>query len=224
MKISRWIYFPLFMILSYVLPQLFFEASSGWLLYWLITGMIVGFGTLLYSDRKARQITGKTDDEEIYKIRQHRVVTVLLDYEKAFQLCREAAESLNPARIKIEDAASGVIQFRTRVNWNSWGHIITMNVKKLNQNLTEIEISTRPIPRTVIVGTGHSWKYVEELSDYLKEKDAAVNQKVLVESAQILEDVYVNPFRKEKEKVYLKHPKKRQDTDITDAAGKDGFF
>ena len=87
------------------------------------------------------------------------------------------------------------------MKWHTFGDIITIDLKKINENLTEVKIRTRPIPRTILSGTGHSWKYVEDICNYLKERDAEINKKVLVDSAALLDAVYVKPFQKEKIKL-----------------------
>lgn len=199
MKISRWIYFPLYFIVAYVLMHFLFDKSisANWLLYYAISGALIGFGTMLWNDAIARRVC-ETNDEEIYKVRQKRNLTLLLSYEKAFECCMEAVNAINPTKIKEENLESGVIKIRTPLKWDTFGHIITINLKKINENLTEVKIRTRPIPRTIISASGYSWKYVEEICDYLKERDAEINKKLLVESAQILDDVYVKPFQKEK--------------------------
>src|SRR5687768_4740891 len=129
MKISRWISFPLVIILSYVLPRVLFGESVNSILFWIVVGSIFGFSMLYWSDKKAREISGGIDDEKIYQVRQHRILTVLLGYNRTFELCREAVDSLNPAKIKIADLEKGVIKFRTRVNWHTWGQIITISLK-----------------------------------------------------------------------------------------------
>lgn len=200
MKISRWIYLPLYFVVAYVLMHFLFDKSisADWLLYYAVSGAAVGFVTMLWNDAIARKVTGRRNDEEIYIVRQRRTLTLLLNYRKAFECCREAVDDLNPAKIKEESPESGVIKFRTRMKWHSFGDIVTINLKKINENLTEVEIRTRPIPRTILSGTGDSWKYVEDICDYLKERDAKINKKVLVDSAAILDEVYVKPFQKEK--------------------------
>ncbi|GEM_PF-2620348 len=198
MKISRWIYFPLIFIAAYVLPRLLLDdkISANGLLVWTIVGAFVGFAGLLWSSYKARKITGN-DSEEIHAVRQKRNLTLLLNYEKAFEVCRAAVASINPAKIKEENLEKGIIKFRTPLKWDTFGHIITIDLKSLNETLTEVEITTRPIPRTVLVGSGYSWKYTEDLSNFMKEKDAEINKKVLADSVSIMEDVYIKPFRQE---------------------------
>lgn len=199
MKINRWILFPLIIIVAYALPRIIFGDSDFNVIFWTVWGAIFGFGSLYWSDRRARKVTGR-DSEEIYEVRQRRDVTVLLDYRKAFEIVMEAVASLNPAKIKIEDFENGIIQFRTRMTWHSWGNIVTINLKKLNDNLTEIAVATRPIPRTAVIGSGESWRCVEDICLYLTEKDAEINRKVLAGSSSILDEIYVKPFQKEKVK------------------------
>lgn len=198
MRISRWIYIPLLSIAIYVLVQLLVDgwADTNDLLYFTISGAIVGFLTLYLNDAMVRLICG-TNDKEIYKVRQKRNLTLLLKYEKAFECCLEAVVHLNPRKIQKEDLESGIIRFRT-TNWCSYDDIITINLKKINATLTEVEIQTRPAPRGVCVASGYSWKNVEDICNHLKERDAEINKKVLVESARILDEVYVKPFQKEK--------------------------
>jgi hypothetical protein len=199
MRISRWISIPLIFIAAYLLPKILFERSidANDLLFFTISGAVVGFVLMLWNDATARRVCG-TNDKEIYKVRQKRNLTLLLSYEKAFECCMEAVYKINPTKIKEENPESGVIKVRTPMKWDTFGHIITINLKKINQNLTKVEIRTRPIPRTIVSASGYSWKYVEDICHHLKERDAEINKKVLVESAQILDDVYVRPFQKEK--------------------------
>lgn len=199
MKISRWIYVPLIFVFLYILQRILLNGSiaAGEILFAAVLGAVAGFVILFWSDSKSRAVSGR-DDEEIYRVRQSRMITLLLNYEKAFELCKASINYLHRAKIKNEDFAQGTIKIKTGMNWNSFGQIITLKLNKINEHLTEVEISTRPIPRTALIDYGEGWKYAEEISKFLKEKDAEINKKVLVESAAILSDVYVKPFQKEK--------------------------
>lgn len=82
------------------------------------------------------------------------------------------------------------------MSWSSFGNRVEVTLKKINETLTEVNVSTRPIFRTTIVDYGVGWKIAEDICKYLKAKDTELNKKVLIESAAILEDVYVKPFQK----------------------------
>lgn len=202
MKVSRWIYVPLiFGILWAVIYTLlgFANTVSG-IAGLFVVGVILGFIIEIWSHFSAK-IKAGTDSEEIHKVRQERNITLLMNVEKAFEFCREAVNSINPAKIKIEDAENGVIEVRTRISLETFGTLIRLNLKKINENLTEVEIFTRPIPRTVLVDYGEGWKYTEKIFNYLKKKDEEFNIKFLTENTKILENVYVKPSHKEKELV-----------------------
>lgn len=198
MKINRWIYVPLNLGLSYVIVYFICGFVKSWqdFVFYFVVGSGFGFVIQLWSDIRAKKISGK-DTEEIHKVRQNRKITLFLDYERSFELCKEAVQSLNPAKIKKEDFENGILTARTRMNWNSFGTLINLNLKKINQNLTEIEISTRPVVKSTIVDYGESWKISEDICSYLKSEDAEINKNLLVESASILDDIYVKPFQKE---------------------------
>ncbi len=197
MKISRWIYVPLICALYSALLIALFGGSFSEVLSYFVVGAISGFVLQFWSDIKARRVSGR-NDEEIYKIKQNRSLTLLMNYEKAFESCVEAVNLINPAKIKRMSLESGIITARTKMSWSSTGNTIQINLKRINENLTQIEISTNPIPRTAIVDYGDGWKYAEDICSYLKEKDMEINRKVLVESVDLLNDVYVKPFQKEK--------------------------
>ena len=198
MKISRWIYVPLFTgILGTVLYTLlgFADSLSG------IAGLFVvwsffGFVMQLWNHYKAKRKNG-ADDEAIHNVRQEKNLTVLLDFEKTFEFCLDALESLELAKIRIEDFENGILEVRTAMNWDTFGIIIRLEISRINEDLTEVKILARPFQRTALIGTGESWRLTEEIIDFLKEKDSAINRKVLTKSAKVLDEVYVKPFQNE---------------------------
>jgi hypothetical protein len=131
-------------------------------------------------------------------VKQHRKIVLLANFDTAFDWCIRSAWKLKTAKIKSENKIEGIIKARDGLNFHSFGTDIIFNLTSINESLTEIEISTRPSIKTTIVDYGESLRIIEEVSNYLKEKDAEINKKVLVDSAEILEDVYVKPFQKEK--------------------------
>jgi hypothetical protein len=203
MKISRWIYFPLlYTVLYFSMMFLFFIVLGEPLLsfqfgLWLFNGLLVSFMLLFFSYRKAKKLSNNAADERIHHVRQNRELVVLLDFEKAFSLCREAVLALRKGKIKSENPAAGELKASCRVRWDVPRHKIEFKLKKINENLTEIELRVLPPWKTVVVSSGYSWKIAEDLIKDLREKDAELNKKVLTDSAELLADVYVNPFQKE---------------------------
>jgi hypothetical protein len=63
MKIHRWIYFPLIFISLYSLQSLLLDGKLSF--YWILYGAVFSFVMLIWSDYRARKISGR-NDEEIY--------------------------------------------------------------------------------------------------------------------------------------------------------------
>lgn len=200
MKISRYIYLPLIFSAYYAF---FFSLISypnidkGELLIHSIMGWVFAVGILLYSDYRARK-KSQSSSEEIYEVRQKREFTLLLPFEKAFELCLESVSVLDRAKIKKKSFEKGKIVIKTKISWETFGNRIIYRLRKINDHLTEVSLLSVPIPRTAVVDYGDGWKIVEDISKFLKEKDAEINKKVLTDSAMILEEVYVKPFEKQK--------------------------
>lgn len=199
MKINRWIFVPLFLALS--MGVLFaFTDRENWLngfLKGFILGAIEGFILQLWAEYRTRKIT-KNNQEEDFSVKQKRDIVLLLNFDTTFDLCKQAISDLKTAGIKVENQNEGFIKAKTRMNFHSFGTDIIFNLKSINENLTEVEILTHPSMRTTIVDYGESLRLVEKITQFLKEKDAEINKKVLVDSAEILDNIYVKPFQKEK--------------------------
>lgn len=204
MNISRWIYFPLiytiiyvsWMLIGYFILGIPVDSFLG--LFWLVWGAVTAFAILFFSNREARKLSdGK--DERVFDVRQKRNLVLLANYDESFRMCRDAVLALRSGKIVSEDFQSREITGTNRLKkWIGNKNRIQIRLNPLNDNLTEIEINVRPALRTVLVSDGQSWKTAEEICAYLKEKDAERNKKILADSVSIMEDVYVKPFRKEK--------------------------
>lgn len=202
MKTSRWIYVPLVVGVSYAflmaLAGLIFDMpfTFGQFLYWLVGGIFMGFIFQFLSDQKAKKVS-KNKDQKAFDVYQNRVLTLLCNYEKSLALCREAVLNLKSAKITGEDFQNKKIKAMVGMNWNTWGEVIEINLKEIGENLTEIEINVSPRLKSMLVSYGRSWEIAEDISEYLKTKDAEINKKVLTDSVVILEEVYVKPFQKQ---------------------------
>jgi hypothetical protein len=198
MKINRWILVPLILGLSTALMFVILQ-NGDWFYNSLIgfaIGVVEGLIFQLWAEIRTRKLS-KSKNAEDYSVQQKREVVVLTNFEAALDLCRQTISDLG-AKIKSEKPAERIIKAKTRMNFHSFGTAITFNLKPINENLTEIEIQTRPSIRTTIVDYGESYKTIEKIVETLKEKDAEMNRHILADSVSIMEDVYVKPFQKEK--------------------------
>ncbi len=198
MKINRWIFVPL--ILGLTTGLMFVILQNGYWFNQFLLGFVIGVfeGLIiqLWSEIRTRKIV-KSNNAEDFSVRQKRELVLLVNFETAFDLCRQAVSDSN-AKIKSEDLANKIIKAKTRMNFHSFGTDIIFNLKPINENLTEIEILTQPTVKTTIVDYGESYKLIEKLTEFLKDSDAELNRRILADSVTIMEDVYVKPFQKER--------------------------
>lgn len=198
MKINRWIFVPLILGLSTGLTFVLLQ-NGYWFnqfLFGFVLGVFEGLIIQLWSEFRTRKLA-KSNNAEDYSVRQKRELVLLVNFETAFDLCRQAVSDA-AAKIKSEDRANKIIKAKSRMNFHSFGTDINFKLKPINENLTEIEILTRPCVKTTIVDYGESYKMIEKLTEILKDKDAELNRRILADSVGIMEDVYVKPFQKEK--------------------------
>jgi hypothetical protein len=113
---------------------------------------------------------------------------------EALELCREAVLSLGNARLKSVDEKNRIVVARSTMNWKSFGAVVTMKLSEIDDQLTEVNISTRPIPRTALIDSGEGWELAERLTAYLRRNDKEVDAKILTDGASILNDVTVKPL------------------------------
>jgi hypothetical protein len=200
MKINRWILVPLVLGLATGLMLVILQ-NGYWFnqfLFGFVLGVIEGLIIQLWSELRTRKLA-KSSNAEDYSVKQKRDLVMLVNFETAFDLCRQAIFDAG-AKIKSEDPKGKIIKAKSRINFHSFGTDIAFNLKPLNENLTEIQIVTRPTVRTTIVDYGESYKLIENLTEILKDKDAELNRRILADSVSIMEDVYIKPFQKEKMK------------------------
>jgi hypothetical protein len=197
MRINRWIILPLLFAVSITIPAFFFtdRLTSGQILFKLCWGAVCGLALAAWNDIRARQRSGITD-EEIYKVRQSRFVTVAGSIEKALELCREAATSIEGLKLRSVNEATKEVIARSRLKWETFGNVITMRASRVGENLTEIQITTRPILPTIIVDYGSAWEEANEVAKYLRNHDANINPKHLEEGMEILNTASVRPIGK----------------------------
>ena len=199
MKVSRWIYIPLFFGLCFGFLSVISnnESSLNRFLFGFISGALMGLILQIWSYFRTKGIS-RMDNQSNFSTNQRRNLVVLLSFDKTFELCCESVESVKSAHIKSKNFVNGFIEAKTKMNFYSFGTEIIFNLKAVSESLTEIEVLARPVVKLTLVDYGQSLNTIEKIVIFLKEKDAEINQKVLVESASILDNVYVKPFQKEK--------------------------
>lgn len=153
------------------------EPTLNQLLGWLVYGVIFGIGTQIYSDYKTRKVKPNAIEKD-FSVRQKQATFLLFDYDEAFDLCLKSVETLRKGKVKVADKKLGLIRAKTGISWSSYGKTIELNLKPTTENLTEIEIFTRPALRTVLVDNGKGLETIKALTDFFDSKNEEVNCKL----------------------------------------------
>jgi hypothetical protein len=53
-----------------------------------------------------------------------------------------------------------------------------LNIAEINENLIDVSVNTRPIPRTARIDNGQGWAIAEQLAGLLREYDATIHDNI----------------------------------------------
>lgn len=159
-------------------------------------GALTGFVVQAWSDLRARQRSGR-DDDEIYRVRQERVITLLREPKSALELCVDAVRAIDGIKLTRFDEDEHLVVGRTRLTWESLGSRVEMRVAKIGETLSEITITARPVMQTTAVDNGVGWEIAEKLVNYLRENDASVGKNLLQEGVEIIYSAARRPIAKD---------------------------
>jgi len=87
--------------------------------------------------------------------------------EQSFDLCIQSIKTIKSCEIKSEDREKNVITAVARWHFIMWD-TITFTLRKKDENVTEVEIESRPSVSMTIVDYGKSLDNVEKIASFLK--------------------------------------------------------
>ena len=131
--------------------------------------LILGF---LHSRSVKRMPYGKS--KEAMDVHHVRNIELRVSYDKAFDLCIESLNLIKRSKIRKEDRSQGKIDARAGINWKTWGDLISLDVRKKDNDRTQVIVLSRPVVRTTLVDYGKNLENVERISSFLKEKSETV--------------------------------------------------
>ena len=103
--------------------------------------------------------------------RNMRVIELECPYDEAFKLCTLAVNVVRGRpRILSRDKSRGLITAKTGITRDSWGEIITFNIRRISDNRTRIEISSRSVIYVQILDSGKNFENIEKITAFLREK------------------------------------------------------
>lgn len=199
MKISRYIKFPLiFGLLMIINSSLFnFDSKLNQIFISFAFGAIIGIGLQFYSDFKVLKIKPDAQEKD-FAPQQNQIISLLCNFEEAFNLCLESIAHLKKGNVKSADRESGSILAKTGINWNSFGSIVEFKLKSVSENATEIQISVKPIFGTTLLDYGESVEIIEIIKKYFAEKNTDLNYKFLESKFDIPIDIKTKEFDKKR--------------------------
>jgi len=104
---------------------------------------------------------------EAYGISHVRNIRLHMPYDKAFDLCVRSLVRIKNCRSREQDRSQGRIIANTSVNWKTWGDTITFVLGKIDNENTEVKITSRPTARTTLVDYGKNLENIEMITGYL---------------------------------------------------------
>jgi len=147
-----------------------FEFSSG-IQFGLLSGAAFGIiMTLLlgYLHLMSVKKTGLADSKNAYDVKHSANMNVSLRYEDAFQLCLKSLEKVKTPAVQHQDSDQGMITAKTGKTWNTWGDIVSFQLRKVDEHVTSIEVESRPA-KFQIIDYGENLKNIHLIQTYLKE-------------------------------------------------------
>ena len=127
--------------------------------------LMSAFGESLQRRAVRRRVSQLT--ESALSVRQCRSLVVPLSYEAAFALGRSSLEVLGRCTIQQEDLSGGIIRVKTGMRWKSFGERITVTVRSLSGESTEIALHSQPILSTVMIDFGQNFDNIAKMADFL---------------------------------------------------------
>ena len=157
----------------------FFSHGGGFILCLVSPSLILALaislglvsGQIIAVKRVHSQGTKKSLDNH-----QTRKVEVNYPYRKTFQLCLEAIKELGNCKIRKTDSSRGIIEARTGISLRTYGDNISFEIQQLDNERTQVEISSRPMWWPTIVDYGRNLENVEKIKSFLQEQNVSHSQ------------------------------------------------
>ncbi|MEN8263788.1 MAG: hypothetical protein ABFR82_10020 [Nitrospirota bacterium] len=144
-----------------VLNNVIFGTISG-LLFGLTASSLLMF---LHISLSRKAVPEKKDYDLAVHQKDH--VKVPLPLNETFILCLESLHTINKCKIEAQTLFQGKITARAGLNWKTWGDIISLKLKKINNDTTYVYISSRPYARTTLLDFGKNLQNVWKIKEYL---------------------------------------------------------
>lgn len=107
--------------------------------------------------------------DEAMGVHHLRSVKLTLPYDVVFNLCIKSLDSIEHCQIKKKNRSKGIISAKTGISWKSAGDIISFKILRIDDEITKVEVYTRPFIRTTLVDYGKNLESIETIIRIIKE-------------------------------------------------------
>lgn len=139
----------------------------------LFGGIFYGvFMSLILGSRHIRSVKRLQyrNSEDAMGVHHVRNVELQLPYDKAFDLCIESIRLIKKSKIQKKDISQGKITAKAGMTWKTWGDLISFDIRKIDNEKTQVIVSSRPTLRATLVDYGKNLENVERIISFLKEQ------------------------------------------------------
>lgn len=129
----------------------------------ILAGLLFGLFMAIFfrlSENYALKKMGK--NLSAISVKQIKEFTLTISQSDALKKAKEKLPLLK-AKVKSFDEENGIIIAKTGMSWKSFGEILSITVKKDDENQTRIRIESRPTLSTTMVDYGKNLENVEKL-------------------------------------------------------------
>ncbi|MCP4269696.1 MAG: hypothetical protein GY777_29680 [Candidatus Brocadiaceae bacterium] len=138
---------------------------SGGLFFGFFMSLILGTMHKVFSKRV--QSEDAKDRENVHQIRK---IKISFSFDSAFDACIKSIDKIKKSKILEESRSNGKIDAKVGMTWKTFGDRIKFIVTRIDENNTEIEVSSRPAIRTTLVDYGKNLENVQIIEDFIKKQ------------------------------------------------------
>ena len=133
-----------------------------WIIFFAVLWFILWLTHRLGIKRKGFSLT-----KQNLPVVQKREMQLGLPYEQAFAVSTEALDRLPRITLKSENNSKGMLMANSRITWESFGEKIVLNIQRVDDRTTKVEIVSRPIVPITMFDYGKNLENVERIRGYL---------------------------------------------------------
>ena len=115
--------------------------------------------------------------EDAYQVHQGRNIELQVSYDRAFNFCIASLNLIKNNKIRKEIRSLGTIDARSGMTWRTWGETISFDIKKIDDNRTQVNVFSRPFYILTIADYGKNYENVEKIKSFLKEESKKIYNK-----------------------------------------------